>query len=561
VTVLVVIVGVVVAAAAFAGGLTLGRSRVRARSPEQPAPASSPAPAPPDPEPAFNTTAGAELPKFAAVGGMDAVKAELRDTFDVVLGHPEEAAEYHITWNGILLHGPPGVGKTFLARATAGEFGLTLIAVSASDLVGATRAEGAHNVDDLFAFASAHRPALLFFDEFDAIAQRGESNDLKQQAILGALVAALERTRAQPDLVVMAATNNLDALDRSVIRPGRFDRHIRLDLPDTAARAAIFTAALSGLPLGADVDGQELARRTEGATPAALARAVRAAVMSAFAQARRAGHTVTITQSALLAALSDGGDDRPTVEGHTWADVVLSDDVKRELQELQYLLEDSDAARTLGIDPPSGLLLAGPPGNGKTTIAKVLAAQAKCSFYPVSAADIADKWYGQSEQNIAHLFERARENSPSIIFVDEIDGLAPKRGSATDATDRVLSELLDEIDGIAGQRGVFVIGATNRADQLDPALVRGGRLSRTITVPLPDEAARLALLKLFSAKMPLDHVDLPGLAAVTEGWSGGDLRALCQEAALAALVAARERGEQVSVVNGADFERALRERA
>jgi transitional endoplasmic reticulum ATPase len=551
---------VLAVAAAFLGGLTFGRSRAPAPAPAAPVP-----PAASEPElPAtagFDAIAPADLPNFSSVGGLDAVKAELRDTFDVVLRHPEEAEKYHLSWNGILLHGPPGVGKTFLARATAGEFGLTFVSVTASDLVGATRAEGAHNVDDVFAFASAHRPVLLFFDEFDTVAQRRDGSDLKQQAIVGALVSELERSRAQHDLVVMAATNNLDALDRSVIRPGRFDRQIRIDLPDAAARAAILRASLSGLPVAGDVEVDALAHRTEGSTPAALARAVRAAVVKAFTDARAHGQSVTLTQAGLLAAISDGGEDRPTIEGHAWTDVILADDVKNELQELQYLLQDADSARTLGIDPPSGLLLSGPPGNGKTTVAKVLAAQARCSFYPVSAADITDKWYGQSEQNIAQLFERARDNAPSIVFIDEIDGLAPRRGDATDATDRVLTELLEEIDGIAGQRGVFVIGATNRADQLDPALLRGGRLSRTVTIPAPDEPARLALLQLFSAQMPLDHVDLPGLAAVTEGWSGGDLRALCQEAALAALVAARQRGETASVVTGDDFERALRERA
>ena len=183
---------------------------------------------------------------------------------------------------------------------------------------------------------------------------------------------------------------------------------------------------------------------------------------------------MTITNALLVANLRHGGEDRPTIEEHTWDSVILDAATKAQLQELQYLLEDPDAAGNLGIEPPSGVLLAGPPGNGKTTIAKVLAAQARCSFYPVSAADITSKWYGQSEENIARLFERARENRPSIIFIDELDGLAPHRGEMNDATDRVLGELLSEIDGMAGQRGILVVGASNRPDQIDPALLRGG---------------------------------------------------------------------------------------
>jgi transitional endoplasmic reticulum ATPase len=376
--------------------------------------------------------------------------------------------------------------------------------------------------------------------------------------VISALVDGLERTRDARDLVVMATTNMLGDLDRTVIRPGRFDRQIRIDLPDAAARRAIFAATLEGLPLAADVDPAVLASRTEGATPAAIARAVRAAALEALSSARRSGQTASITQAMLTASLAGGGADRPTIEDHSWDTVILLADVKAQLKEIQYLLEDAEAARNLGIETPSGLLLAGPPGNGKTTIAKVLAAQAKCSFYPVSGADITSQWFGQSEKNIVRLFERARENAPSIIFIDEIDGLAPKRGNAADATDRVLAELLEEIDGIFGQRGVFVVGATNRPDQIDPALLRGGRLSRTVVIPLPDEPARLALLQLFSARMPLLDVDLPGLAAVTEAWSGGDLRALCQDAALAALVAAREQGREATSVTGADFEHALR---
>jgi transitional endoplasmic reticulum ATPase len=510
----------------------------------------------------FHAIAPGDLPKFADLGGMDELKAELTDTLDLLLATSGDAAAYHVSWNGVLLYGPPGVGKTMVAHATAGQFDLTLVPITAGDLLAATRGESARNVDAAFEFALAHQPALLFFDEFDAIARRrDDSADLKQRAVVGELVAGLERTRETRGVIVMAATNDLNSLDRAVIRPGHFDRQIRVDLPDRAAREAIFRTCLDGLPADGALDVADLARRSEGMSPAAIAHCVRSAALEAFAESRRTKKRVVLTNELLVASLHRGGEDRPTVEEHTWDTVILADDTKAQLQELQYLLADPDSAARLGVDPPSGVLLAGPPGNGKTTIAKVLAAQARCSFYPVSAADITSKWYGQAEENIARLFERARDNRPSIIFIDELDGLAPHRGEMSDATDRVLGELLSEIDGMAGQAGVLVVGATNRPDQIDSALLRGGRLSRTIDIPLPDEHARLAMLQLFSAKMPLDRVDLGGIAAVTEGWSGGDLRALCQEAALLALVAAREHGQPVRVVTEAEFERALEQRA
>ena len=199
------------------------------------------------------------------------------------------------------------------------------------------------------------------------------------------------------------------------------------------------------------------------------------------------------------------------------------------------MIEDPESAKRFGVEPPTGLLLAGPPGTGKTTVAKVLAAQARASFYPISGADVISKWVGESERNIRQLFERARANRPSIVFVDEIDAIAGRRGESLGVHDSHVNQLLAEIDGVSGQRGVFVIGATNRPDQLDPALLRGGRLSRTIVLGLPDERARLAMLRLHTARMPTVGVRLQEIAAATEGFSPADLKSVAQEAALAAM--------------------------
>jgi SpoVK/Ycf46/Vps4 family AAA+-type ATPase len=484
----------------------------------------------------FSLSAPGDLPSFADVGGMDLLKRELKDSFGLMLAFAGEARAYRLRWNGLLLHGPPGVGKTFIARSTAGEFGLSFVHVSTADIVSSYAGEAARNVRRAFSFAASHVPCILFFDEFDSIAQRRDDwPNQEARRTVNELLRAVEEWRKVPELIVMAATNDLESLDPAVIRPGRFDRHIRVDLPDAEARAAIFTAQLSGRPVEPDLDVDELAQLAEGLTPAAIGRAVESASLRAFREATTSGGVVRLSRAHLRAALTDlGGTDRPTVERWSWDQLVLPPGVEEELKQVVALLRNPDLARSLGIDPPTGVLLSGPPGTGKTTIAKVLAAEAGCSFYPVTGADVTSMWLGESERSIARLFDRARENRPSIIFFDEIDAIAGTRGE-WGGYDRQINQLLAEIDGISGQKGVLVVGATNRPDQLDPALLRGGRLSRRIEIPLPDRDARLTLLRLFTAPMPLEGVDLEALARQTDGLSGADLKALCQQAAVEAL--------------------------
>ena len=491
--------------------------------------------------------------RFADVGGMEALKQEVRDTVGLMLEHPDDAERYGIDWNGILLHGPPGVGKTFMAKAIAGEYGMSLIHVSTGDLVGAQQGQSAKNIAKAFETAERNQPCLLFFDEFDSVAQRrGDTPDQESRRTVNQLLTSLEAHRDQRALLVMAATNSIEHLDPAVIRPGRFDRHIRIDLPDAPAREAIFRVELEDRPAADGIDLDALVRRTEGMTPAGIAKVVDVAALQVFREAARTGQRLGIRTEDLLNALESlGGQDRPTVEHWTWDSIILAPEIEAQLRQLQAIIEDPETARRYGIDPPTGLLLAGPPGTGKTTVAKVLAAQARCSFYPVSGADVMSKWVGESEANVRRLFERARENRPSIIFIDEIDAIAGRRGTV-EVHDSHVNQLLSEIDGVSGQRGVFVIGATNRPDQIDPAMLRGGRLSRTIVLGLPDAAGRLALLKLMTARMPTVGVSLEGLAERADGMSPADLKALCQEAGLAAMARGGE-----SAVTQADFDEAL----
>jgi transitional endoplasmic reticulum ATPase len=502
----------------------------------------------------FEVEPPGELTRFEDVGGMDALKREVRDTVGLMLQHPDDAERYGIEWNGILLHGPPGVGKTFFARAIAGEYGLNLIHVSTGDLVSSLQGGSAQNIDKAFQTALDNLPCLLFFDEFDSVAQRRDATpDQESRRTVNQLLTSLEAHRAERRLLVMAATNNLEQLDPAVVRPGRFDRHIRIDLPDAGARRAIFAAELDDRPAAAGIDLDELVRRTEGMTPAAISKVVDAAALEVFREAARTGEELHVDTEHLVGAIERlGGQDRPLVEHWTWDSLILPPAIKAQLQQLQAIVEDPESARRFGIDPPTGLLLAGPPGTGKTTVAKVLAAQARASFYPISGADVMSKWVGETEGNIRRLFERARANRPSIVFIDEIDAVAGRRGATLGHDDSHVNQLLSEIDGVAGQRGVFVIGATNRPDQIDPALLRGGRLSRTVMLGLPDEAGRLALLRLHTARMPTVAVRLDEIARATDGMSPADLKALCQEAALAAMT----RGSEGSVTHD-DFTDAI----
>jgi transitional endoplasmic reticulum ATPase len=507
----------------------------------------------------FNVEPPSQLGDFGDVGGMEALKEEVRDTVGLVLQHPDDAERYGIEWNGILLHGPPGVGKTFFARAIAGEYDLNLMHVSTGDLIGGIQGQSAQNIDKAFQTAAQNLPCLLFFDEFDSIAQRRDNSpDQESRRTVNQLLTSLEAYRDERRLLVMAATNDVSHLDPAVIRPGRFDRQIRIDLPDAKAREAIFRAELDDRPAAASVELGELVRRTEGMTPAAIEKVVDTAALEVFREATESGRNLELDSAHLLAAIERyGGQDRPLVEHWTWDSLILDPAIKAQLQQLQAVIEDPESAVRFGVEPPTGLLLAGPPGTGKTSVAKVLAAQAKCSFYPISGADVISKWVGESERNIRQLFERARANRPSIVFIDEIDAVAGSRGQV-ETHDSHVNQLLSEIDGVSGQRGVFVVGATNRPDQLDPALLRGGRLSRTIVLGLPDEEARQALLCLMTARMPTVGVDLERLARDSDGLSPADLKGLCQEAAMAAMARTAGQEGQAPAVQQDDFEEALR---
>jgi transitional endoplasmic reticulum ATPase len=500
-----------------------------------------------------------DLETFDDVAGLDDVKEQLRATIGTILENPGEAARYRLVHNGILFYGPPGTGKTLLSRALAGEYGLRYLRFTPAAIGSSLAHETAANLQRLFELAAESVPCLLFLDEVDVIAgARDDNPGSEQREIVTQLMTSLEECRDVPGLVVCAATNDIDKLDAG-LREGRFDARIRVPLPDPEARRDVLSLHLrrrGDAVRWEGVDLDPIVAATAGRNAAALEQIVTAAAQGALAAGR------PIAQEDLLAAVRRGeGRDRAGLEERvTWDDVVLPEETREQLMDLVNVFVKPQLARTLGIQPPPGILLHGPPGTGKTTIAKAMATEIEASFYERSAADLLSKWAGESEERVARLFAKARANRPSIIFVDEIDGLLRERGSggANRWEERVVSQFLRELDGLSGGEGVLLVGATNRLDVVDPA-VRQRRLT-PIEVGLPDGAGRLELLRrLLSGTALAPDADLRQLACETEGMSGADLKRLRDLAGMKALGrASRDEGEAHGVhVTGDDLTAAL----
>ncbi|MDQ3952750.1 MAG: AAA family ATPase, partial [Actinomycetota bacterium] len=489
-----------------------------------------------------------ELETFDDVAGLEDVKEQLRATVGALLENPEEAARYRLVHNGILFYGPPGTGKTLLSRALAGEYGLRYLKVTPAAFGSSLAHETAANLQRLFDLAAQSVPCLLFLDEVDAFATaRDDSPGSDHREIVTQLMTSLEECRSVAGLVVCAATNDIDRLDAG-LREGRFDARIRVPLPDREARRAILTHHLRTRDESVrwdDVDLDPLVEATAGRNGAALEQVVMLAAQTALAERR------ALSQTDLLAAVRQGrARDRATPEDRvTWEDVVLPDDTREQLMDLVNVFAEPELARSLGIEAPPGILLHGPPGTGKTTVARAMATEIDASFYETSAADLLSKWAGESEEKVARLFTKARANRPSIIFIDEIDGLLRTRtaDAVNQWEERVVSQFLRELDGLGSATGVLLVGATNRPDVIDPAL-RERRLA-AVEIGLPDATGRLQLLRqLLSGTSVAPDVDLRELAVATEGMSGADLKRLRDLAGMKTLTrASRAGGDAASI--------------
>ncbi|MEM4411872.1 MAG: CDC48 family AAA ATPase [Thermofilum sp.] len=502
------------------------------------------------------------------IGDLEEAKQKIREMVELPLRHPELFKRLGIDPpKGILLYGPPGTGKTLLAKAVANETDAYFIAINGPEIMSKFYGESEQRLREIFEEAKEHAPAIIFIDEIDAIApKREEVTGEVEKRVVAQLLALMDGLEARGDVIVIGATNRPNALDPALRRPGRFDREIEIGIPDKRGRLEILKVHTRSMPLAKDVDLEKLAEITHGYVGADLAALCREAAMKALRRVLplldlereeiplEVLETIEVKMEDFMSAfreitpsaLREIEVEVPTVR---WDDIGGLEDVKQQLREaVEWPLKHPEAYERLGIDPPKGILLYGPPGTGKTLLAKAVATESEANFVSIKGPEVYSKWVGESERAIRELFRKARQVAPSVVFIDEIDALAPVRGLVTadsGVTERVVSQLLTEMDGLERLEGVVVIGATNRPDILDPALLRPGRFDRLIYVPPPDEKARFEILKVHTRRMPLaEDVNLAELAKRTEGYTGADLAAVCKEAALAAL---REAGRPTKV--------------
>ncbi len=493
------------------------------------------------------------------IGDLEEAKTRLREIVELPMRHPELFRHLGIEPpKGVLLYGPPGVGKTLLAKALANEVGAYFIAINGPEIMSKFYGESEQRLREIFEEARKNAPAIIFIDEIDAIApKREEVVGEVEKRVVAQLLTLMDGLAERGRVIVIGATNRPDALDPALRRPGRFDREIEIPPPDKKARREILAVHTRSVPLDDDVNLDKIAEMTHGYTGADLAALVKEAAMNAL---RRflAEKNVDLSKpipSDLLRTLKVSMNDfiqamnmvHPSllrevfveVPEVRWSDIGGLEDVKQQLREaVEWPLKYQDIFERMGIRPPKGILLYGPPGVGKTLLAKAAATESGANFIAVNGPEILSKWVGESERAIREIFRRARMVAPAIIFLDEIDSIAPARGSRVDSgvTDRIINQLLTEMDGIKPLRGVVVIAATNRPDLLDPALLRPGRFDRIIKVPPPDRKARLEILKIHTRRVPLaSDVDLEKLADMTNGFTGADLEALVREAVMLAL--------------------------
>lgn len=493
------------------------------------------------------------------IGGLGTTVEQVREMIELPLKHPELFHRLGIDPpKGVLLHGPPGTGKTLLARAVANEADANFFSIAGPEIMGRHYGESEQRLREMFQQAEQQAPSIIFIDEIDSIApKRSDVTGELERRVVAQLLTLLDGLEPRQNVVVIGATNRVNAIDEALRRPGRFDREIVIGVPDYPGRREVLAIHTRGMPLAGDVNVEELARATYGFVGADLAALTREAAIEAlrrnlpFIDLDRGEipseilENIRVERNDFLSALkrvqpSAMREIMIQVPDVGWDEIGGLEDAKRALREgIQLPLQHPDAFRRLGIRPANGFLLYGPPGTGKTLLAQAVAREGEANFIASKSSDLLSKWYGESEQQISRLFARARQVAPTVIFIDEIDSLAPQRGGGLGepaVTERVVNTLLAEMDGLEELQGVVVVGATNRPGLLDPALLRPGRFDELVYVPVPNRQGRLQILQIHTRTMPLsDEVDLESLVERTHGYTGADLEDLTRRAGLNAL--------------------------
>ena len=495
---------------------------------------------------------------YEDIGGLDEELKKIREMVELPLKHPEVFERLGIEApKGVLLHGPPGTGKTLLAKAVANETNSHFILINGPEIMSKFYGQSEENLRNKFEEAEKNAPAIIFFDEIDAIAsKREESKGEVERRVVAQLLGLMDGLKSRGKVIIIAATNIINSLDPALRRPGRFDREIEIGVPDKQGREIILKIHTRNMPLAKDVNLKKLAATTYGFVGADLSSLAKEAAMVVLRRIlpdlnlnkqesipKKVLEKISVTKKDFEDALKVV---RPSamrevfveIPNVPWDSIGGLQDVKDKLKEaVEWPLKKPQIFKRMGITPPKGILLYGPPGTGKTMLAKAVATESKANFIWIKGPELISKWVGESEKAIRKIFDKARQNSPAIVFFDEIDSMAPRRGTGNDSntSERVVNQLLTEMDGIENMKDVIVIAATNRPDIMDTALLRPGRFDRIILAPIPDEKARLEIFKIHTKSMPLKEVDLKFLAEKTEGYVGADIEALCREAAIDAL--------------------------
>ena len=495
---------------------------------------------------------------YEDIGGLEDEIKKIREMVELPLKHPEIFERLGIEApKGVLLHGVPGTGKTLLAKAVANETNSHFILINGPEIMSKYYGQSEENLRKKFEEAEKNAPSIIFIDEIDAIAsKREETRGEVERRVVAQMLALMDGLKSRGKVVVIAATNVPNILDPALRRPGRFDREIEISVPGKEGRLNILKIHTRNMPLAKNVNLKEIANITHGFVGADLASLAKEAAMIVLRKIlpdlklkedepipKEILEQLRINMSDFKEALKVV---RPSalrevlveIPNIKWNDVGGLENVKQELKEaVEWPLKHPEAFKRLGVKPPKGILLYGAPGTGKTLLAKAVANEAEANFISVKGPELLSKWVGESEKAVREIFKKARQTSPTIVFFDEVDSLAPRRGADSDnhVSERVVNQLLTEIDGLEEMHDVLIIAASNRPDIIDTALLRPGRFDRMIHVPAPDAVTRLEIFKVHTTGMPLKEIDIEEISKKTEGYVGADIEAICREAAIFAL--------------------------